>query len=178
MEICCFPQSISTYFYKFQSISIILSPYHSYLLIPFLTLLIYSLNGYRFSISAKNEVDLHREIPKEINLNSIFSIKTKRSLRNDWTIAHNRQLYQIKDPLAVTRTKTVVVQERIDGTRHITHKNQELNYEKIKIRPQEEQKPIQSRKIYIPPPDHPWRRFKINPYKYKQREKEKKISFG
>ncbi|MEW6620229.1 MAG: hypothetical protein AB1422_12995 [bacterium] len=48
MEICCFPQSISTYFYKFQSISIILSPYHSYLLIPFLTLLIYSLNGYDF----------------------------------------------------------------------------------------------------------------------------------
>ncbi|MEW6618119.1 MAG: hypothetical protein AB1422_02000, partial [bacterium] len=42
------PQSISTYFYKFQSISIILSPYHSYLLIPFLTLLIYSLNGYNF----------------------------------------------------------------------------------------------------------------------------------
>ncbi|MEW6607213.1 MAG: hypothetical protein AB1414_07120 [bacterium] len=35
-------------FYKFQSISIILSPYHSYLLIPFLTLLIYSLNGYHF----------------------------------------------------------------------------------------------------------------------------------
>ncbi|MEW6608440.1 MAG: hypothetical protein AB1414_13515 [bacterium] len=48
MEICCFPQSISTYFYQFQSISIILSPYHSYLLIPFLTLLIYSLNGYKF----------------------------------------------------------------------------------------------------------------------------------
>ncbi|MEW6609871.1 MAG: hypothetical protein AB1414_20905 [bacterium] len=46
MEICCFPQSISTYFYKFQSISIILSPYHPYLLIPFLTILIYSLNGY------------------------------------------------------------------------------------------------------------------------------------
>ncbi|MEW6620515.1 MAG: hypothetical protein AB1422_14460, partial [bacterium] len=46
-----FPQSISTYFYKFQSISIILSPYHSYLLIPFLTLLIYSLNGYEFSYS-------------------------------------------------------------------------------------------------------------------------------
>ncbi|MEW6621455.1 MAG: hypothetical protein AB1422_19335 [bacterium] len=33
--------------YKFQSISIILSPYHFYLLIPFLTLLIYSLNGYK-----------------------------------------------------------------------------------------------------------------------------------
>ncbi|MEW6609392.1 MAG: hypothetical protein AB1414_18425 [bacterium] len=40
MEICCFPQSISTYFYKFQSISIILSPYRPYPLIPFLTLLV------------------------------------------------------------------------------------------------------------------------------------------
>ncbi|MEW6620796.1 MAG: hypothetical protein AB1422_15915, partial [bacterium] len=49
-----FPQSISTYFYKFQSISIILSPYHPYLLIPFLTLLIYSLNGYQFSSSFVN----------------------------------------------------------------------------------------------------------------------------
>ncbi|MEW6618291.1 MAG: hypothetical protein AB1422_02890 [bacterium] len=53
MEICCFPQSISTYFYKFQSISIILSPYHSYLLIPFLTLLIYSLNGYKYQNQEK-----------------------------------------------------------------------------------------------------------------------------
>ncbi|MEW6619703.1 MAG: hypothetical protein AB1422_10285 [bacterium] len=56
MEICCFPQSISTYFYKFQSISIILSPYHSYLLIPFLTLLIYSLNGYNFIIVTQNMI--------------------------------------------------------------------------------------------------------------------------
>ncbi|MEW6620330.1 MAG: hypothetical protein AB1422_13515, partial [bacterium] len=33
---------------NFNLYSIILSPYHSYLLIPFLTLLIYSLNGYEF----------------------------------------------------------------------------------------------------------------------------------
>ncbi|MEW6609369.1 MAG: hypothetical protein AB1414_18310 [bacterium] len=39
MEICCFPQSISTYFYKFQSISIILSPYRPYLFIPLPTFL-------------------------------------------------------------------------------------------------------------------------------------------
>ncbi|MEW6618350.1 MAG: hypothetical protein AB1422_03190 [bacterium] len=70
MEICCFPQSISTYFYKFQSISIILSPYHSYLLIPFLTLLIYSLNGYIFFLT----------IPKiYVKWNYVFQItKTAR----------------------------------------------------------------------------------------------------
>ncbi|MEW6606314.1 MAG: hypothetical protein AB1414_02510 [bacterium] len=43
-----FVQHDTSYFYKFQSISIILSPYRPYLLIPFLTLLIYSLNGYPF----------------------------------------------------------------------------------------------------------------------------------
>ncbi|MEW6620568.1 MAG: hypothetical protein AB1422_14725 [bacterium] len=35
---------------NFNLYSIILSPYHSYLLIPFLTLLIYSLNGYPWII--------------------------------------------------------------------------------------------------------------------------------
>ncbi|MEW6607497.1 MAG: hypothetical protein AB1414_08595 [bacterium] len=38
---------------QFQSISIILSPYHPYLLIPFRTLLIYSLNGYNFPLRRK-----------------------------------------------------------------------------------------------------------------------------
>ncbi|MEW6619998.1 MAG: hypothetical protein AB1422_11795 [bacterium] len=47
-----FPNQFLPNFYKFQSISIILSPYHSYLLIPFLTLLIYSLNGYENSTSS------------------------------------------------------------------------------------------------------------------------------
>ncbi|MEW6607246.1 MAG: hypothetical protein AB1414_07295 [bacterium] len=43
METCCFPPSISTYF----CFAIILSPYLPYLLIPLLTLLMHSLNGYQ-----------------------------------------------------------------------------------------------------------------------------------
>ena len=50
-----------------------------------------------------------------IDLDSIFSIKTKRVLRNDWTIAHNKQLYQIKETPPDTRIKSVVVEERIDN---------------------------------------------------------------
>ncbi|MEW6605860.1 MAG: hypothetical protein AB1414_00220 [bacterium] len=73
MEICCFPQSISTYFYKFQSISIILSPYHSYLLIPFLTLLIYSLNGYKIFLSSYQGYSFVIFIPAE------FAEKIKRN---------------------------------------------------------------------------------------------------
>ena len=47
----------------------------------------------RFSIAPAKETNLHREIPKEIDLESIFSIKTKRVLRNDNTILYKRQLY-------------------------------------------------------------------------------------
>ncbi|MEW6620219.1 MAG: hypothetical protein AB1422_12945 [bacterium] len=51
MEICCFPQSISTYFYKFQSISylhialISLSPF-----LHFVSAVNYHLNIYRYLI--------------------------------------------------------------------------------------------------------------------------------
>lgn len=128
----------------------------------------------RFSITPAKEVNLHREIPKGIDLNRIFSIKTKRALRNDFTIAYNKQLYQIEDTPPATRIKTVVVEERIDGTIHITYKDFSLKYKEIDIRPPKKEKEhefLKPRKVYIPPLDHPWRRFKINPYRYQQREK-------
>ncbi|MBU1644271.1 MAG: hypothetical protein KJ598_03890 [Nanoarchaeota archaeon] len=70
----------------------------------------------RFSIVPIKEVNLHREIPKGINLDSILSIKTKRVLRNDWTLSYNNQLYQIKETSPNTGIKAVMVEERVDGT--------------------------------------------------------------
>lgn len=128
----------------------------------------------RFSIIPAKEVNLHRGIPKGIDLNKIFSIKTKRTLRNDFTIAYNKQLYQIENTPPATRIKTVVVEERIDGTIHITYKDFSLKYKKIDVRPPKKEKEdefLKLRKVYVLPPDHPWRRFKINPYRYQQREK-------
>jgi len=136
------------------------------------------IHNQRFSIAEAKGVNLHREIPKGINLDSILSIRTKRTLRNDFTISYNNQLYQIEDTPPNVRIKGVIVEERIDKTIHITYNGIELKYKKIETRPlkPKEQEFMQPRKIkiYIPPPDHPWRRFKINPYKYYQ--KRKKVS--
>lgn len=110
----------------------------------------------RFAVEAREEKNLHRELP-DINLESILCIKTERALRNDFTVAHNKKLYQIEEAV---NTKKVVVEKRIDGSLAITHKGRGLTYKEIRTRPErQDKKPkvFKTRKRYIPPKDHPWR---------------------
>lgn len=87
-------------------------------------------------------------------------VKRKRALRNDFTIAHHRRLYQILGPL---RAKSVIVEERINGSLLITHNGRSLNFQEIPSRPKKEARPrtLRPRKTYTPPKDHPWRRFPL-----------------
>ena len=128
----------------------------------------------RFSFKAIEDGDLHRKLPKGIDLDRILCIKTKRGLRNDFTVRHNKRLYQVIDHV---HTKAVIVEDRIDGTMFITHKGTALEYRVISQQPVRENKPdkpciLKSNKIYRPPADHPWRNFKIKPQitGYQQRE--------
>lgn len=105
----------------------------------------------------------HRDISKHINLDSILSIKTERTIRNDNTIAHNKNLYQIMERINVKR---VMVEERIDGSMAITYLNRILKYKEISLeslrKKKEEKIPlVKPRKPYIPPKDHPWRRYPV-----------------
>ncbi len=128
----------------------------------------------RFAVKPKGEDDLHREIPKGLNLDSILCIKTERVLRNDFTIAHNSKLYQILDRV---RAKKVQVEERVNGTMIITHKGNSLRFKEITERPEKEQKKplifiLKKRRTYIPPANHPWRRFKFGMQNNNYQQKE------
>ena len=114
----------------------------------------------RFSVRPREKEDLHRPLPRGMDLNAILCIKTERTLRNDFTVAHNRKLYQIED---ATKDSKVIVQDRMDGSMRITYQGQALGFREITERPIREQQPVirRRRKTYIPPADHPWRRFKI-----------------
>lgn len=120
----------------------------------------------RFAVPPREDADLHRPLSPDINIDSIFCIKTERALRNDFTVAHNRKLYQIDSNL---RANKVVVEDRLDGSVKITHKGKELIFREILTRPLRENKTSldrwEPRRIYIPPADHPWRRYptKITP---------------
>lgn len=120
----------------------------------------------RFSVRPREKEDLHRPLPKGLDLNAILCIKTERTVRNDFTVAHNRKLYQIGEP---TKAKKVIVQDRMDGSMRITHQGQPLRFREITERPARENKqPVtrRRRRTYIPPADHPWRRFKIKNHPY------------
>jgi transposase len=115
----------------------------------------------RFSVRPREKDDLHRALPKGMDLDAILCMKTERTLRNDFTVAHNHKLYQIEE---ATRASKVIVQDRMDGSMRITYQGQALRFREIAERPIRENKQLvlrRRRRTYIPPADHPWRRFKI-----------------
>ena len=128
----------------------------------------------RFSVTPQQRADLHRPIPRGTDLDSILSVREKRVVRNDFTVAYHRRLYQIEDPPPGVSMKAVVVEKRLDGSIHITYKGRDLTYHKITTRPSRPQKTklLRTKTTYTPPPDHPWRKFQINPQTHQQREKQ------
>ncbi len=134
----------------------------------------------RFAVRPSKAGNLHRPIPN-IDLDRILCIKTKRALRKDFTVAHDKKLYQVLDNV---RTKNVMVEERVDGSMVIRHKDAELKFKEIFDRPKKEESKktyeFRLKRVYAPLADHPWRRFKLNPQyaHYSQREKSSKKEKG
>jgi hypothetical protein len=122
----------------------------------------------RFSIRPKEGNNLHRPLPKGLNLDAILCIKTERTLRNDFTVAHNRKLYQIQDR---TKASKVMVHEQIDGAMRILYQDQVLRFSEITTRPVKEEKApvlVGRRKPPTPTADHPWRSFKFGSHRYQR----------
>jgi transposase-like protein len=113
----------------------------------------------RFSVQPANDVNLHRPVPAGLRLDDILCIRTERTLRNDFTIAHNGGLYQIHDQI---RAASVLVEERLDGSTRITYQGKRLRYQPILVRPIRETVKtlkIKPRRLPKPPaPNHPWHR--------------------
>lgn len=120
----------------------------------------------KFMVKPVSKEDLHRPVPKGIDLDKILCIRTERTVRNDHTIAHDRKLYQIEES---TLSKKVMVEERTDGKLLIVCQGKSLRYRQITKQPEITKKPVirKKRTPYVLPPDHPWRKFTINPLKRK-----------
>jgi len=108
----------------------------------------------RFAVKPLKEGNLHRPVPEGMDLDTILCRKTEHPLRNDFTIAHDKKLYQI---LNRTVGKKLTVEERISGAMYITYKGSRLKYKQITTRPHKEKPEPKLRKIYRPSPEHPWR---------------------
>jgi len=117
-----------------------------------------SIYNKRFAVKAKAQDNLHREIPRELNLDKVLCIRTVRALRNDFTVAHNSKLYQIEKGI---RAKEVTVEERVNGSMIITFNDVRLPFREITTRPEKQQKPAHIRRHKKPTPsaNHPWNKW-------------------
>ena len=119
----------------------------------------------RFNVEAAKRQDLHQKAGK-IDLNRILCMKAARAVRNDYTISYSGRLYQI---LEKTRAQTITVEEQYNGTIKLYNDKEQLQYKEIVCRPydgkmvkkREEKRIEHAGKRWIPPADHPWRKFKI-----------------
>ncbi len=134
----------------------------------------------RFSISPAKQGNLHRKAPGEKELKGILCIRTKRYLGNDSVVRHNNKFYQVKD-IPRRRIKVLIVEDRLDGSMHVRNNGTYFKYREIDpelIRRSDTAKKVRNRarKVYIPPKDHPWRRYDakiyshVNNYQQKQKE--------
>ncbi len=115
----------------------------------------------RFAVKPSISNDLHRPIPKGMDLDRILCIKTKRALRNDFTVAHDKKLYQVLDNV---RTRKVMVEDRINGSMIIRHKDARLSFKEITTRPKrpepEKKHIFKLIRAHTPDVKHPWRQYK------------------
>jgi transposase len=113
----------------------------------------------KFKKSAASNADLHRPALPSRGLDRILCIKAERTVRNDFTVIYGSKLYQIEK---ATRAKTIILEERLDGTLHITHNGHDLAYREIESMPNKEKprglKTKSVKEPWIPPVGHPWRR--------------------
>jgi len=112
----------------------------------------------RFRVEPAQATDLHRRLPRQIDLDGVLCIKTPRRLNADSTVVHQGKLYLVEQRL---QAQSVTVEQRLDGSLHLRHRGHSLGYRELPARPRKAQAPttpIQAKpRSYRPAMDHPWR---------------------
>jgi hypothetical protein len=123
----------------------------------------------KFGVKAKKEGDLHVPLTKKEleKLDTIFSVHSKRLVRNDYTIQFKKFWIQLAElqPTGVLRKDSVLIEERLDGSLHISLRGKYLNFEMLPSRPEKTKMllpmltPVKS--DWKPSANHPWRKLQI-----------------
>jgi len=111
----------------------------------------------RFAKEAAKRANYHRPIVSKRALDTILAIKTERALRNDFTVFHNKKLYQITSNI---RAKKITVEERTDGSMRMIHNGLQLKFKEIQVRPLKEERLVKRRRLIrvrTQPVTHPWK---------------------
>ncbi len=109
--------------------------------------------------------DLHRSLPKNLDLEEIFCLKKGRTINNGYFFRWRGKRYKIKSPSYRMKGKPALVMEPFDGRMIIRWEGRDLEYEEIREKERPKPKIVLRPKPpkYLPPPGHPWRLSRISP---------------
>lgn len=131
----------------------------------------------RFAVEAASPANAHRPLLATHKLEQVLSLRTVRTLMNDYTLRNDNVFYQVLEQQLV-RVKPgdkIEVERRLDGSTHLLFKGVYLHAKKIAKRPYRpllEARPSRFKQRAasrlkgagsIPAKTHPWRRFIIRP---------------
>jgi transposase len=120
----------------------------------------------RFAMEPLKEADLHRRLPRGVKLCDIFCLKAYRTISNGYVVKWRGRMFLIENPTIAMRRRKVEIRESFDGgivlrfnRRNLKHK--EITEEKKNVREERKEvsEPRKKKGKYIPPADHPWRRW-------------------
>jgi hypothetical protein len=117
----------------------------------------------RFAVRPRKPGDLHRRVPRDVDLNWVLSDQETRVVQNDWTVRWRNRWFQLtaaNHKLALVG-RQVIVCEQVDGSIRLRYRSRDLAYQEIASPPQkasEEPTVIRSNQGQKPAADHPWRR--------------------
>ena len=119
----------------------------------------------KFAVEPRGSADFHRPVPEGMDLRNVFCLEESRTVGNDWVVRYKNRFFQIGFQSNLPPAKRrVVVQEHLDGSIHMVYRNREVLFTELKdlpTKPLVTQQKQQPKRKYVPPPDHPWRRYSL-----------------
>ncbi len=125
----------------------------------------------RCAVEPANRTDAHRPLLKCHRLEEILSLRTERTVFNDFTVRFQNQFFQVlpDQPVHARPKSKVLVEIRLDQSTHLRFKDQYLNFKPIAKRPhapfcaaRKQLQPMPERpKSCKPGKHHPWRNFTL-----------------
>lgn len=124
-------------------------------------------NG-KFAVLPQDKANLHRSLLPTDDLSRIFTIQSTRMVTKDLILQYKNTRYQLLPSNGyhyTLRRAKVTVEEKQDGTVTFRYKDRTISWaiaqqEVKRTTPAQvvSAKTFQERRVYIPGPDHPWRR--------------------
>ena len=123
----------------------------------------------KFMVVARGKANLHKKLNEQEKnkLDSVFSRQYERVVRNDFTIGHKKNCYQLEknQPVTICKQDIITVEERMDNTIHLRLRGKYLNYKLLPEKPKRINGDknntvwvIPKSTAHIPSADHPWRK--------------------